>query len=246
MVEQAIRDALPPRILVVEDDDILRSFLVEALELSDYVMDSAGTCAEGRATFIRGRYACALIDLGLPDGDGLALLGEFVREDPELVSIVITGDAAATTVIDTMRAGAFDYLTKPVELATLNAAVARGLAHHTVRRERAELLELLVQERDQLRARVEEATSDLRLYAQTCERSNAHLRALLRLTQLAGDYLSDEILLQQVLEHLSEEMPLRALVLCDVGRGRLSAGGAQRGAASRLYLLRRGTRPIGL
>jgi two-component system, NtrC family, response regulator AtoC len=143
-----VGDSAKPHILLIEDEKTQRSLLEEVLALSDYTYESAGGCEEGRELFARGRFSCALIDLGLPDGSGLNLLGEFTREDPSLVAIVLTGDASAETVIDTLREGAFDYLTKPVNITTLRAAMARALSHHAVVRERAELFRLLLEERE--------------------------------------------------------------------------------------------------
>ena len=120
--------------------------------------------------------------------------------------------------------GAFDYLTKPVDLTTLKAAVARALSHHLVVRERAELVRLLKEERDQLRARVDAATADIRQYAAALNNSYTQLRALLRLTQLSNvTYYSDETLMRSVFEELRRHMPLRCVALCDVTRESLLA-----------------------
>ena len=217
MAEEARR----PLILVVEDDATQRAFLEEVLDLSGYGCEAASTLSEGQSLFEKGKFACALIDLGLPDGDGLDLLEEFSMADPTLVPIVLTGEIKAETVINTMREGAFDYLTKPVHLTTLRAALARALSHHAVVRERAELFRLLLEEREQLRARVEAATADIRQYASACERSNARLRALLNLTQTASNYYSEEDLLRGTFTDLKTHVPVRCIVVCDVTRRRL-------------------------
>ncbi|MBI4557426.1 MAG: response regulator [Candidatus Hydrogenedentes bacterium] len=212
-----------PTLLIVEDDAAQRLVLNDMLRRMGYDCETAATCAEGRQLFTHGRFSSSLIDLGLPDGNGLSLLQEFQAVDPNLVSVVLTGDAAAETVIDTMRAGAFDYLTKPVDLTTLRATVARAVAHHEVVRERGELVRLLLEEREQLRSRVEAATADIRQYARACENTNMRLRALLRLTQLTARYYSEEVLFRNAFKELSQHIPLRCVALCDVGRGRLLA-----------------------
>ncbi|MBN2311513.1 MAG: response regulator, partial [Candidatus Hydrogenedentes bacterium] len=221
-MEATPREPDAPRILIVEDEVTQSTVLSEVLQELDYRPDCASTCAEGRQMLVKGRYACALVDLGLPDGSGQELLAEFVREDPELVPVVLTGDVSAETVIDTMRAGAFDYLTKPVDVTTLNASMARALWHHTVLRERSNLLHLLMEEREQLRARVDAATADIRQYATACETTNTRLRALVQLTQLSRSYLSEDELLRQVFERLSEQIALRCLAVCDSLRQKLA------------------------
>lgn len=217
------------RVLIVEDDPVQSTFFSEVLADEGYQADCAPTLAEGEQLFVKGKYACALVDLHLPDGLGQDLLSRFAQEDDELVSVVLTGDTSPNTVISTLRAGAFDYLPKPVEFTTLKAAVTRALSHHRALRERAEYFDLLLEEREQLRARVEEATKDIRQYAHACETTNARLQSLVRLTQMTGGYSSYESLLKYAFEHLQAETPIRALVFFDLGRQRLCAVTAKEG-----------------
>jgi len=173
--------------------------------------------------FDKARFACALVDLGLPDGDGRELIERFRKKDPCVVQIVLTGDSSARTIIDAMRAGAFDYLTKPVNMTTLKAAISRAVAHHSVILEREELFRLLYEEREQLRARVEAATADIREYAAACEGSNARLRALLRLAQVSSSHYSEEALMRCVFDEVRKHVPLRSVVLFDSSTRKLAA-----------------------
>jgi len=217
------KETAPYRFLVVEDDPAMRNYLQEVLRREGHECEAVSTCAEGRSLFQKGRFACAMIDLGLPDGSGLDLLSEFAGEDPCLVSIVLTGDASAETVISTMRGGAFDYLTKPVDVVAVRAAIGRALSHHAISNERAELFRLLFEEREQLRAKVEAATADIRQYATACETSNGRLRGLLKLAQLSNQYYSEDQLFRQVFNEVSHHVPIRALALCDCLRQRLTS-----------------------
>lgn len=228
-----------PSVLIIEDEPTQKTFLEEILQEWDYECVSGGTMADGRALFVKNKFACALIDLGLPDGNGLSLIGEFAKADPCLVPIVLTGARQTETVIDTMREGAFDYLVKPVNAATLKAALTRALSHHSVMRERGELFELLLEEREQLRTRVEEATEDIRQYASACERSNTRLQALLRLSRFASGYFSEEALLRGLFSELGEHIPLRAVVMCDVSGERLL--GIYRSAAEETTFIETGS-----
>ncbi|HQE83826.1 MAG TPA: response regulator [Candidatus Hydrogenedentes bacterium] len=214
-------NAQKPTILVIEDEPTQLAFLEEVLQDWDYGCVSGGSIADGRALFQKDLFTCALIDLGLPDGNGLSLISEFAKADPCMVPIVLTGARQPETVIDTMREGAFDYLVKPINAATLKAALTRALSHHTVIRERGELFELLLEEREQLRARVDEATEDIRQYASACERSSTRLQALLRLSRFASGYFSEEALLRGLFAELGEHIPLRAVVVCDITAERL-------------------------
>lgn len=211
------------QVLIIEDDPAQRTFLRKLLEMTGYGCTCAGSCAEGREVFNPGQFAIALVDLGLPDGSGLTLLGELAERDDLLVPLVLTGDGSPETIIRTMRAGAFDYLTKPVDATTLAAAVARASSHYAVRRERSELLVLLMREKEQLEARVRAATADIRQYAEATEQVNARLRSLLTLTQLAQSRYSDDTLMRNTYRELARHMPLTCLALCDVSRQRLLA-----------------------
>ncbi len=207
-----------PGILIVEDDVAVRRMLTDVLGHFGYACEAASCCAEARDAVRRNRFACGLLDLGLPDGNGLRLVADFKEVDPCMVQVILTGDGSAETIIDTMRAGAFDYLTKPVDATTLKAAVARAVAHQEVVQERGELVQLLLREREQLKSRVEAATADIRQYAASCEASNTRLSALLRLTQVASGFYTDESLLRGVFGELVKHLPLQCVALCDVSR----------------------------
>lgn len=230
IAETGVREHGPYRFLIVEDEMAMRTYLAEMLRKEGYECETAATCGEGRSLFQKGRFACGIFDLGLPDGNGLDLLSEFSSEDPCMVSIVLTGDSAPETIISTMRGGAFDYLHKPIDGVALKASVARATAHHAVQNERAELFQLLLQEREQLRAKVEAATADIRQYATACEMSNARLRGLLKLAQLSNQYYTEDQLFRQVFAELAHHVPIRALVLCDNLRQRLTSAIRPEGA----------------
>lgn len=203
-------------ILLIEDELSQRTVLSDVLRVLGYQCHTASSCAEGREALAARPYACALIDVGLPDGNGNDLVADVAGDYPSTVMVMLTGDASTDTVIRAMRAGAFDYLTKPVDTTTLRAALSRAVAHHQALRERDESNRLLLQERELLKARIEAATADLRQYASYCERSNARLQSLLELTQVSSGFYTHESLLQSVFAQLSKHMPVECVALCDV------------------------------
>jgi len=203
-------------ILIVDDNLQIQSLLAELLSIAGHTTESASTCEEARDLLDSHAFCCALIDLGLPDGNGLDLLPAIRGNHPFLVPIILTGDGRAETIIETMRAGAFDFLIKPFVSATLQAAVNRALDYHKVLRERDELVHLLSEEREQLKARVAEATQDIRQYASHCELVSSRLHSLVRLTQVASERYSDELVFRSVAEELENYFPLRCVVLQSV------------------------------
>jgi DNA-binding response OmpR family regulator len=203
-------------ILLVEDEPSQRAVLGDVLRVLGYQCFTAASCAEGREALAARPYACALIDVGLPDGNGNDLVADVVGDYPSTVMVMLTGDASTDTVIRAMRAGAFDYLTKPVDTTTLRAALSRAVAHHQALYERDEYNRLLLQERELLKARIEAATLDIRQYASYCERSNARLQSLLELTQVSSGFYTHESLMQSVFAQLSKHLPVECVALCDV------------------------------
>ncbi|MBY6127765.1 sigma-54 dependent transcriptional regulator [Qipengyuania aquimaris] len=114
-----------PEVLIIEDSPSLALGYAAQLEEAGYAITVAGTLAEAREALRGSSYAAALLDLQLPDGDGLSLLEK--RNDNSPAFIVITSDGSLSRAIAAMRVGAFDFLVKPVAgtrlLATTRAAV---------------------------------------------------------------------------------------------------------------------------
>jgi len=212
------------RILLIEDQREVREVYGQFLSVWGYTHTDVGACAEARAAFKPGEFACSLIDLGLPDGSGMDLLAEFTREDPLLVNVILTGDQSLGSVVETMRKGAFDYLTKPISADTLRPAIMRALAHHDAVRQRATLTQLLLEERKQLKLKVAETTKNLRRYAASCEVSNARLNTLLRLVQVSSSGLqTEEDRFRNVLTEVRKFVPIVCVALQDDSSGEFLA-----------------------
>ena len=115
-----------PRILIVEDDRLIRHSLGLRLEEAGYEVRAAEGVVPARRLLAAETFDAALLDIRLKDGDGLDLLEEARRDLPHLPVIMVTayGDSART--IRAMKAGAFDYVTKPFDLDALLALLARA------------------------------------------------------------------------------------------------------------------------
>lgn len=113
-----LRGALAPRVLVVEDETDLRSAMVQFLALEGITAHGVGTLRDADQWLREHPADVLVLDLGLPDGDGVAWLNS--RADtPEMGVIMTTARGASTDRISGVRAGADAYLVKPVELAEL-------------------------------------------------------------------------------------------------------------------------------
>ncbi len=132
--------AASPKVLVVEDHPLTRRFLADNLAADGYAPLEAGTLADARR-LVRGAYpALAVLDLQLPDGDGLHLLAELRGEDgaragldPHLPVIVLSGRASEIDRVRGLRLGADDYLAKPFGYAELRARIEALLRRSTRR-----------------------------------------------------------------------------------------------------------------
>ena len=116
------------RILVVDDEPAVVSLVRRSLEkLDGYGVVSAETVAEARVRLQNESFDVAVVDVLLPDESGLELMLTVRERDPRLPVIFITGGGTSGTAIEAMKAGAFDYLSKPLEVARLRNLVTQAV-----------------------------------------------------------------------------------------------------------------------
>jgi len=128
-------------LLVVDDDESVRETLAEYFELCGMVVHTAATAAAARAAVAQHLPAVVILDLRLPDADGLSLLEGLRADDPDGAIIVLTGHADVRTAVGAMQGGALDLMEKPVDLEALREAVMRGVQMVCLKREVAILRE---------------------------------------------------------------------------------------------------------
>jgi DNA-binding response OmpR family regulator len=115
------------RLLVVEDNAQLSQLLAKGLGIAGYETDLLATAAEARDALLTTTYAAVILDLGLPDGDGLSILRELRhRKDPTPV-LVLTARGGLQDRVNGLRSGADDYLVKPFALEELVARLEAQL-----------------------------------------------------------------------------------------------------------------------
>lgn len=106
-------------VLLIDDAEVIRKGLKEILEPEGYVVTMAADGEEALAKFREQYFGLILLDLVLPDIDGLDLLSRFKIEQPHVGVVIITGQADLPTSIEALRLGADDYLLKPFDSRTL-------------------------------------------------------------------------------------------------------------------------------
>ena len=119
---------MPNRVLLVEDTASLSMVYQSVLTRAGHGVVCAFSLAEARRHCAAVRPRLVLLDLQLPDGDGLELLHQLRRESPETQVIVITANGSINRAVEAMRAGAFDFLVKPFDEGRLLSAVGNALA----------------------------------------------------------------------------------------------------------------------
>jgi|GEM_PF-4546309 len=119
-------EARTPKVLIVEDEDDMRSGLTELVR-SKYPVDCAATAAEAESKFKKGEFDVVLLDIKLPDMNGIELLERIKRTDPSVYVIMVTAMKDISLTVDAMKAGAVDFITKPFENKHLLETIQRQL-----------------------------------------------------------------------------------------------------------------------
>ncbi|MDE1938779.1 MAG: response regulator transcription factor [Alphaproteobacteria bacterium] len=119
------------RVLLVEDDDMLRTSLAEQLsQESDCMVVEAADCASARRMASEGLYEFMILDVGLPDGDGRTLCRDFRGQGITCPILLLTAADTDHDAIEGLDSGANDYVTKPFRFAVLMARVHAHLRSH--------------------------------------------------------------------------------------------------------------------
>jgi DNA-binding response OmpR family regulator len=115
------------RLLVVEDNAHLSQLLAKGLQTVGYQTDQLATAADARAALLTTSYAALILDLGLPDSDGLSILRELRHRKDPIPVLVLTARGGLHDRVKGLRSGADDYLVKPFALEELVARLEAQL-----------------------------------------------------------------------------------------------------------------------
>ncbi len=126
-------------VLIVDDESTLVSFLERILADEGYETLAATTLAQAEQQLETRHVDIMLLDLALPDGDGLSLLERITRQQADLPVIVLTAFGAVHSAVQAMKLGAFDYLTKPFDASELLVNLSKAAESVALRRELEQL-----------------------------------------------------------------------------------------------------------
>ncbi len=121
-------------VLVVDDEPLIRWSLVSRLKQEGYRTLEAGTAADAISQHREGADL-VLLDIGLPDADGLTVLKQIKEADPDTLVIMLTANTGVETAVNAMKHGAFHYANKPFDLDEVMMVVEKALETTQLRRE---------------------------------------------------------------------------------------------------------------
>ena len=116
-------------ILIVDDEELVRNFLNDALLDADYKVHTANDCEEAKDILSGESFDLIICDINLPGMSGNELLQYCKQTYPDTEIILITGDPGLDRAIEAVKNGAFDYIAKPIALDTLYDRVREVLNH---------------------------------------------------------------------------------------------------------------------
>jgi diguanylate cyclase (GGDEF)-like protein len=138
-----------PVILIIDDDDQIRTLLTRLL-LAENECTAVESAEGALAVLDEKRFDLVISDINMAGISGLELVPLVLKRNPDAVVIMVSGQQTIDYAIEAMRVGAFDYITKPVNIDHIEAAVRRALSHHRLLEEKRRYenhLEQMVQER---------------------------------------------------------------------------------------------------
>lgn len=130
-------------LLIADDEASFRELLERRLSRKGYLVKAVGSGTEALAALAEEEFDAAIFDMKMPGLDGIATLKRAREIQPSLPVLILTGHGSIETAVEAIRAGAYDYLTKPCNLAELEAILERALERRALEVENRGLREAL-------------------------------------------------------------------------------------------------------
>ncbi|MGI4979794.1 MAG: response regulator [Janthinobacterium lividum] len=125
------------RVLVVEDEPNMRKLIAVHLRADDHSLVAVGSLREGLLAMEGQDFDVILTDQKLPDGEGVSILQVLSQSESPASVVMLTAFGTVELALETMRKGAFDFLTKPFAAENLRAVIDRAARHTALQRENA-------------------------------------------------------------------------------------------------------------
>jgi response regulator RpfG family c-di-GMP phosphodiesterase len=132
-----------PRILVVDDEKVIREILADFLNMEGYVVHTVEDGIEALKELHRRSYNLVISDLKMPNMGGLELIQKITEESLPVLTVIMTGFGTVETAIEAMKRGAYDYILKPFKVEEVMHIVQRGLDRQRLQHENIRLKDAL-------------------------------------------------------------------------------------------------------
>jgi len=172
------------KILTVDDDEFVREILAAYLEDSGYEVLQAENGRLGLELFRREAPDLVMLDLRMPEMDGLEVLGRITEESPDTPVILVSGMGTIGDAIKALKLGAWDYIAKPIhDMVVLEHAVNKAL-------ERAEFIDQRKRYREHLEEEVKKRTAEVEQRREELEKAYSNIKSEVTVRQKAEELLS--------------------------------------------------------
>jgi serine phosphatase RsbU (regulator of sigma subunit)/anti-anti-sigma regulatory factor len=164
-------------LLIVDDDEDVRKLLIRALRaVEDLEVEAVGSAREARERLSQRSFAVVVTDISMPQEDGISLMQWAKVSFPGPIWIVLTAHGSLDSAVSALQLGAFDFIAKPLSVATLRNSVRNALDQHRLRAERDRLQAELEESNERLREHVVQLEGACRLLGEHAETIQADLR----------------------------------------------------------------------
>lgn len=226
-------DVAPVCVLIVDDEPAVREVVAEALTRCQMQVVEAATAAEARTALDERHVDVALIDVKLPDADGIDLAAQLKKLNPTLESIVVTGKPSTQRAVGALRIGAADFLSKPFDLNDLTERVDAAVRKRGDRDKQGarvdklkKLCRKLNRERHEVTQQVDILCNDLVTAYQELAGQMRHVQLTTQLKTSLDPELDLETVLRRALEFVLEHIgPTNAVVFLPGRSGSHTVGG---------------------
>ena len=149
--------ARPQTIVVIDDERTIQATLTAVLQRHGFAVETAPNAAQGRRKIIEAKPDLVLLDLGLPDADGLEVLKELKAAQPKLPVMILTANDSLANAIEAIKLGAFHFVPKPYAVEELVSLCRRALEQQAL----VEKTVVLEKEKAQLQVKLRAAEEQL-------------------------------------------------------------------------------------
>ncbi len=123
------------KVLIVDDEELIRITIKKILKEENYNVDTAEKGQVAIKKFLENSYDLVLLDINLPDINGLEVLKELKKIDPDILVIIITGYASIEDAVQAIKSGAYDYIEKPLKKNTIKLIVKLAVETQNLKKE---------------------------------------------------------------------------------------------------------------